>query len=288
MRKSEKRILGGNVEGLFCLRQRVLKVMLMLIGLNTCVLLSGAAELPNVRDLDARLAKTATLGDLIVYAYQENPSVREVREAWRAVVENYQVVTGYPDPELAVTYFPEPIQTRLGPQDWNVSISQRIPFPGKLSKAGEVVEAEARIAKLKVDQAVRDMIVSIRESFFELHYIRKARQVADNNLKLLHHMRKVAETSFAREQGPLLDMVKSQSQIGQLRYDLLLLEDLERTEIARLNGLLNRHPDSVVGMLQKESARPVTLRLEEIYDLAATHQEELQIATVQVEKAKIQ
>ncbi|MDP2645085.1 MAG: TolC family protein, partial [Desulfobacterales bacterium] len=80
----------------------------------------------------------------------------------------------------------------------------------------------------------------------------------------------------------------SQSQIGQLRYDLLLLEDLERTEIARLNGFLNRHPDAALGVLQKETARPVVFRLEEIYDLAVTNQEELQIATVQVEKAKIQ
>ena len=262
--------------------------MFVLIGLSTFVHPTSAAELPTVKDLDIRLTQTATLADLIAYAYKENPSIREAREAWRAVVESYQVVTGYPDPELSVTYFPEPIETRLGPQDWNASISQRIPFPGKLSKAGEVVEAEARIAKLKVERTVRDIIVSIRESFFELFYIRKAREVAEQNLKLIDHLRKVAETSFAQERSPLLDMVKSQSQIGQLRYDLLLLEDLERTEIVRLNGFLNRHPDLPLGALQEKITRPVVFSLEEIYELAENNQEELQIATVQVEKAKKQ
>ena len=66
-------------------------------------------------------------------------------------MENYRVTTGYPDPQLMVTWFPEPIETRLGPQDWNAQISQMIPFPGKLSKAGELVAAEARIARLKLD-----------------------------------------------------------------------------------------------------------------------------------------
>ena len=56
-----------------------------------------------------------------------------------------------PDPQLTATYFPEPLQTRLGPQDWNVSFSQKIPFPGKLSKAGEVVRTEAQIARLRLE-----------------------------------------------------------------------------------------------------------------------------------------
>jgi cobalt-zinc-cadmium efflux system outer membrane protein len=73
-------------------------------------------------------------------------------------VENYRVTTGYPDPQLMVTWFPEPIETRLGPQDWNAQISQMIPFPGKLSKAGELVAADARIARLKLDKAVKETL----------------------------------------------------------------------------------------------------------------------------------
>lgn len=68
--------------------------------------------------VNAGLADRITVQNLIAYAYRNNPSIREVREAWRETVERYCITTGYPDPELKFTYFPEPIETRLGPQDW--------------------------------------------------------------------------------------------------------------------------------------------------------------------------
>jgi outer membrane protein TolC len=70
-----------------------------------------------------------------------------------------------------------------------------------------------------------------------------------------------------------------------LRYDILLLEDLEHTETARLNGLLNRQPDARVGELQVESDLSIGYTLEEIYELAETNQQEIQMAKVEVEKA---
>jgi len=245
----------------------------------------AGAKTENLAALDERIGRKAALGDLVEYAYQENPSIQVARQAWLATVESFRVATGYPDPELMMTYFPDPLETRLGPQNWNASISQMIPFPGKLSKAGEVVEAEARIAKLNLDLTIRDVIVSVRESFYELIYIRTAKQVADQNMKLLEHLRKVGETAYAQDRATLLDMVKAQSQVGQLRYDILLLDDLEQTEIARLNGLLNRQPDAAVGKLQPEPQLPVAYSLEEIYPLAETHEQEIQMAIVEVEKA---
>ena len=237
------------------------------------------------RDFETLFVDNVTISNLIEYAYLKNPSIQVAREAWRATLESYRIEIGLPDPELMVTYYPEPLETRLGPQDWNANISQKIPFPWKLSKAGEIVETEARIAKLELDKTVRDIIVSVKESYYELLYIRMAKKVADQNMKLLDHLRKVAETSYGQDRAVLLDMVKAQSQTGQLRYDILLLEDLEKTEIARLNGLLNRPPDEPVGELYRERLQRIGFSLEEIYKIAETNQEEIQVARIQIEKA---
>jgi len=258
--------------------------MLIIVGMIFTPLVSVAAT--DLNDLDARLSGTVILGDLVQYAYRNNPSIREAREAWRATIEQYRLETAYPDPEIMMTYFPEPLETRLGPQDWNANLTQKIPFPGKLTKAGEVVEAEARIAKLNVDKTIRDIIVSIRESFYELSYIRQAQTAADQNLKLLNHLRKISETAYAQDRNTLLDMVKAQSQSGQLRYDILMLRDLEETEIAQLNSLLNRQTDTPFGRLGVETDQSVVFSLEEIYQVAETHQEEIQMAKVRIERAK--
>ena len=236
--------------------------------------------------LDTRLTQTVTVADLVTYAYHKNPSILSAKEAWKATVEKYRLAGGYPDPQLSATYFPEPIETRLGPQDWNLNLSQVIPFPGKLSKAGEIVQVEARIAKLDLDRAVRDVTVSIRESFYEFMYIRKAKQVTGENIQLLNHLRKIAETAYAGDRATFFDVVKAQAQTGQLRYDALLLEDLEMTEQTRLNGLLDREPDAEFGQLDAETFYPLVYNIEEIYRLAEEHREEIQIAKTQVKKAE--
>ena len=243
-------------------------------------------EHTTAEQLDARLTQTVTIADLVTYAYLNNPSILSAKEAWKATVERYRLTTGYPDPQFTATYFPEPIETRLGPQDWKMNLSQVIPFPGKLSKAGEVVQVEARIAKLDLDRAVRDVTVSIRESFYEVMYIRKAKLVTGKNIQLLNHLRKIAETAFAGDRATFFDVVKAQAQTGQLRYDAILLDDLEMTEQTRLNGLLDRDPDAEFGRLQTGTFQPLVYSIKDIYRLAEEHQEEIQIAKTQVEKAE--
>ena len=245
-----------------------------------------AEEQSSTAQLDARLTQTVTVADLVSYAYRENPSILSAKEAWKATVEKYRLETGYPDPQFSATYFPEPIETRLGSQDWKLDLSQVIPFPGKLSKAGEVVQAEARIAKLYLDKAVRDVIVSIRESFYEFTYIRKAKQVTGKNIQLLNHLRKIAETAYAGDRATFFDVVKAQAQTGQLRYDEILLDELEMTEQARLNGLLDREPDAEFGRLEAETYPTLVYNIQEIYRLAEDNQEEIQIAKTRIEKAE--
>ena len=230
------------------------------------------------------LTGTLRLADLIDQAYANNPSIQMAREAWKASVENYRVTTGYPDPQLMITWFPEPIETRLGPQDWNAQISQMIPFPGKLTKAGELVIADARIARLKLDMAVKETILAVQESYYELWYIRQAKTVTEHNARLLDHLRKISETAHADNRATLTDVVKAQSQSGQLQYDALLLEELEQTEMVRLNGLLNRPPESAVGRLETPVLAPLAADVETIYGLAEANQEDILMAQVGVDK----
>ncbi len=226
------------------------------------------------------------IGDLIRYAFEHNPSIEEARATWKMAVEKFRIQTGYPDPKLTVTYFPDPIETRLGPQDWNAAISQKIPFPGKLSKAGKVAEHDANIAQIKLDLAIRNIVVALRESVFELYYIRNAKKIAAQNGKLLEHLRKVTETQYAQDGAALVDVVKAQAQVGQLRYDILLLDDLEVTEITKLNSILNRSPEAPVGSIQFETLPQAVMRLNDIYTLAEQHQEEIKIAAENIKKAQ--
>ena len=113
-------------------------LVLCVIGLSCCVTSLMAAGVPGEAPSgssgplgadEIHLEEKARLPDLVAYAYDRNPVIQAAREAWRATAEKYRISVSLPDPQVMVTYFPNPIETRLGPQDWNASISQKFPFP---------------------------------------------------------------------------------------------------------------------------------------------------------------
>jgi len=261
--------------------------MIVLSAQVARVHLADGAE-ADMNTLEAAIIRGPILADLLAHAYRTNPNIKAAREDWRAKVERYRVDTGLEDPEIMAEgmYMTKTLGETARPEDWKVSLTQMIPFPGKLGKAGEVATAEAQIGRLKLDAAVRDVTVQIRESYQELLYIQEARRIAGQNREILDHLRKVGETAYGQNRAALVDVMKAQSQSGQLLYDALLLEELERTEKTRLNALLSRPPESAIGPLMEEPLPLVVYKLDEIYRLAEQNFEEVRMAQTGIEKAQ--
>ena len=240
---------------------------------------------PSLPEIEARLAQTLELRDLLTYAYGSNPSITASRASWNAFIENYRIGKSYPDPQLMITYFPEPIETRLGPQDWNLTLSQAIPFPGTLSRKGKVLEADTKIARLKLDKTVRDIITSVSRSYYELVYIQKAIEVAGANLAINKQLTAISENAYAGDKALFYDVSKAQAQTAQIHYDIILLQELAQTEKTKLNALLNRPPEAPLGRALSLPVRRVVYTLDQIYDLASRYQEDILIADQEVEKS---
>lgn len=248
---------------------------------------SGVHPLGKVQQDDLNSNGILSLSRVVGYALDNNPSIQIAREKWFSTVEQYPVATSLPDPQFMVTYFPRPIETRMGPQDWNASISQMFPFPGKLATSGKMVEAEAAVAKLKTDASARVVSSKVAASFHELLYIRQAIAITKKNLGILEELRLLAETANAQDKALFIDVVRAQSKLGQIRYDMILLKELEQTEITTLNGLLNRPADADIGFLEAPETPVVDCSLEVLYKMADEAQEEIAISRMNIKKAEI-
>ncbi|MFA5902358.1 MAG: TolC family protein [Desulfobacula sp.] len=236
--------------------------------------------------LEQRLKTGPGLSDLMGYAYETSPMIQASRAVWKESLERYRVDTAYPDPELLVTYWPQSMADDLDEQKYEVMLSQTIPFPGKLTAAGEVTKAGAAVNRLDLDRSVREVMIGIRESFHELSYIREAVRIAKNNQVLLEQIRTISETAYAGNRSALIDVMKAQSQSAQSGYDELLLKELEFTEITRLNALLNRDRDAAVGPLAAQPHQPVVYPLDDIFVLAEKNREEIRMAGEEIRKAE--
>ncbi|MFO7748790.1 MAG: TolC family protein [Desulfobacteraceae bacterium] len=260
------------------------RLSLIFIALITVIGLSPAFA--GKKAIEEHPGRPLTITELAAMAYESNPSILAARKRWQGKVEQYNISTAYPDPQFMVTYYPDPIETRLGPQDWNAVISQRVPFPGKLGTKGRIIETDARMARLALDKTVRDVTARVVKSFQELCYIQQAKEIAAKNAGLLDQLGSMGESAYAQERAALTDVVKSQSQAAQLRYDILLLQELEKTEKTRLNGLVNRQPEAFIGNLDPLPVKPVVYDLQTLYAMAEKNQEAIQMAGLEVKQAE--
>ncbi len=230
-------------------------------------------------------APSVSLRELAAVAFQSNPMIRAARHKWESAIERYPQARALPDPMLAYGYSVEPIETRLGPQRHRLSLSQSVPFPGKLKLKGDIASREAQIAHLEFEKAVRDVIVALKISYFELLYIDRAIEITRQNKTVMDHLVEIGTADYAQDVTTLNDVLKAQAQLAQLSYDFVLLEELRQTEVTRVNTLLNRDPETPIGELLDEPLPPITFPIDKLYALARDRQEEVRISDLQIEKS---
>jgi hypothetical protein len=76
------------------------------------------------------------LSSYLQTAAENNPGLKARFNEYMAALEIAPQVKSLPDPQLAFGYFIQPVETRVGPQQFKISASQMFPWFGTL-KAGE-------------------------------------------------------------------------------------------------------------------------------------------------------
>lgn len=237
---------------------------------------------------EASLGEKAAPGDLMALAYRDNPMIRAARAEWRGAVEKYRVDTAWPDPELMAEgmYPADSLGNTADPMEWTVGLSQEFPLWGRQGSAGELSSAEAKIARLKLDAAIRDVGVQVRQSAAELRYLEAAVQIVQGQQFLVGKLTAGGAAAYTAERASLYEVMKARAQSGQLDYDGLLINEAAQTEKARLNALLGRPPGAPIGPIAAEGALPLAYRIEEIDALAAANAEDVRIAAAELERSE--
>tara|TARA_B100000315_G_scaffold259397_1_gene315281 strand:- start:10677 stop:11954 length:1278 start_codon:yes stop_codon:yes gene_type:complete len=237
------------------------------------------------QEIELSLEGPISLEQLIPQALERNRKIKAAKKKRESAIEKLPQATSLDDPEIG-------IDTWNIPSNFDVSetrstifwISQKFPFPGKLKLKGNIVSKEVEKAKLHLDMSIRDVIVDLKKSYFELVYIDKAIEITQKIKDLAEHLAKLGATGLSMDGTTLNDVFKAQSQLAQLNYDLVLLTELRVTEATNINAILNIPPESPMGLPNKIEIVPFDYKLENLYKLAEEHQEELKILNIEVEK----
>lgn len=185
----------------------------------------------------------ANLQDILALAAMRHPGMKAAFETWRATLEKNPQVTALPDPRFSYGYFIREVETRVGPQQQRVGLSQSFPLFGKRALANRIADHEAEAAWQVYESTKRNLFQSIKTSWSELAFLHESIRITQENIELMKHLESVAQARF-RSGSEVTGVVKAQVEIGKLEDRLLSLQDMIHPLTTRLNTEMNLPPNN--------------------------------------------
>ncbi len=219
-------------------------------------------------------------------ALRMNPQLQSAKLGWDASSERIRQERALDDPVVGFTYFGEQVQTRVGEKQAGVMASQKVPFLGKRSLKGEVARNEAKVSGGRYLTLERKIVAKAKSAFYELFWVHKLTNINEENKGLLQRFVKIAEVKYSTGKATQQDVLKAQVELSRIVNELITLEQLKETAIARINTLLNRHPDSSLGIPEEIDITELTVSLEDLYEKAKEISPELNILKYKIERDK--
>ncbi len=215
------------------------------------------------------ITSATPLSEYVRRALERSPRLRSRSQRWRAALEKAPQARALPNPRLMVGGYAVPIETRAGPTRFQIGLSQRVPWPGKLLAASDVSLERADAERARYDGAQLRLVADVSMAYAALHYLTRNIQVTRDTLALVQRWESVAQGQLqAGRRGAQRDVIRAQVELGRLEDRVQSLENARLPLHAKLNGLLNQPPE---GRLPSPTTLPEpTLPLSdgEVMDLA--------------------
>ena len=155
-----------------------------------------------------------------------------------------------PDPTFALTQYAIAPQTRVGPQTTMLSVSQRLPWFGKLSNQGDIAAAGAGAEGQLLQARRADVVLQVKLAYYELGYVDRALRITEEEEHLLSHYETLARAQYSQGVGLQQAAVRLQAEItGVLNRRQELLRQRVDAEAA-LNALRVQPADASIPAVQ--------------------------------------
>jgi len=238
----------------------------------------------------AQEAKPAeNLSQLIDKAIAENPELKASDARWQMFRNRIVQARALEDPMLMLKIqngmVKDPFNFKMDPMTQKViGISQQLPFWGKRDLKAEVAAREADSYKWQVEERKLELRKMVAETYYQLYFTDKSREILDKNIAIIDIFITLAETKYAVGQGAQQDIFRAQVERSQMLEMGITLTQQRKSLQANLNALLYRPIDTPVGRIQDFEIKPVALSADELKAMALENRPLLKSLNAQIEK----
>jgi outer membrane protein TolC len=231
------------------------------------------------------------LEELVKEALASNPGVQAALRRVESHRLRIPQAKALPDPVLSVGWMgdikPFGVQ-RPDPSSFrSLSATQQIPFPGKLKLRGEIADREAEALWWDYEAKRRAVVAEVKTAYYDYFASHKAIEITRKSEDLLEKLVSIADTRYRVGEGIQQDVLRSQVELSRLRQRLTLLEQEFRTARVRLNTLMARDPEAVLGDPGAVAMSEITYALPTLYQLAGDNDTGLQREQRLIERSQV-
>ncbi len=232
----------------------------------------------------AILAKEFTLRDLEILALLRNPGIRAEEKNLKASLEAYSQVSNLDEILRQYAAFTKELMTGVGPMVEGEAIDLKFPFPGVLALKGEVVTAEVKASREALEIARRTAITSIRQTYWNLLYIKRAQEITKEALVFLQQLERVVAALYETGRTSYQDLIKVRIEREKMQEELITLGEEKRNLEAKIIEILNLPPGTFLGHLLGQKPPADVPPLDILYPLALAKKQELRKMRVMIGK----
>ena len=172
-------------------------------------------------------------------AAENNPGLKAKFNEYMAALEVAPQVKALPDPQVAFGHFIQPVETRVGPQDFKFSATQMFPWFGTL-KAKENTAIQFAKAKYEAFEEARSKLFNeVRSTYYNIYFNNKAVGITTENIDILNTFRQLAYIKVEAGLVSAVDEYRIEMETGDLENQLALLRDKQYVLEVMFNNLLN-------------------------------------------------
>ena len=196
--------------------------------------------------------RTITLKELEQAVITKNPAIRMAEGKTRSAEEQADLADGMPDPMIGfsirnsgwfddITIGEDPMSMA------GITITQAIPFPGKLSTKGRAARRQAERVHENERQTRLRVLRTLRTAYYEYYLAYASSDILNRNKEIMKNVQRIAETRYATGRGIQQDVLRAQLEVSMILEKIAREEQKKEKQRATINSLLGRNPFAPLG-----------------------------------------
>ncbi len=234
------------------------------------------------------------LNSIIEIAIRQNPTLKSLRHAVEVEKALIEPSGALPDPTIGIAVLNLPMDTFSLDQEAmtqsQIRLTQKIPYPGKLSLKKDIQALKARAAKWRLEEEILTLKRDVRILYWELFRIKNTLRLLQREKKTLEKIIALTTSKYETGSGLQSDVLLAQLELTRLLDKEIALKAQEEDRLHKLMEILGTNDSCIdvkvptisgissiypLDTLAKEALRqnPGILKLEELLELKKTSYE---------------